>query len=624
LVVAALAFGTGAAATPRAPQPVSPGAQSASAVSEARCPTFSWAGVDGAPGYQIAVFLVSSDSSDPAAEPALVIRAAVPGNALAWTPPVGRCFERGARYAWSVAVAAPYARAERLAWSAPFLFEVEAAPSRYELEQAVATIERHLRMVEPDAGPPATATGAESRRRALPSPASSHDLPLAGGGLTRPAAPRVASSVTTPALGPASLSVQRSIDLSTPQSALLKEGEAFLWDDAAGNTALGRDALVSVSGTADHNTALGRNALRDTVEGGDPLMGSYNTAVGDGALAANTYGFYNTATGFEALTTSSLGLRSTATGFKALRALTTGDDNTAVGSEAMLATTTGFRSTAMGSMSLRANTTGYGNVAIGFQALLTNGTGHRNTATGVGALLDNTNGYGNTALGYGALHENTAGFDNTAVGRAALYANLTGDRNTAIGKNAGSSNLTGNDNVFIANVGANAESGAIRIGTSGTHTQTFVAGIHSQAVDGASDLPVFVDASGKLGTGPSTSSRRVKQDIVDLGPLPRRLLELRPVAFRYREDAARDPEGPRQFGLIAEEVAEVLPELVLFDPAGRPQAVKYHLLNVLLVGQLQRQHEMLERQLAENADLRRRLEALEARGTRADSAHGWE
>ncbi|HUP23976.1 MAG TPA: tail fiber domain-containing protein [Thermoanaerobaculia bacterium] len=128
---------------------------------------------------------------------------------------------------------------------------------------------------------------------------------------------------------------------------------------------------------------------------------------------------------------------------------------------------------------------------------------------------------------------------------------------------------------------------------------------------------MLIDATGKLGTVLST--RRVKQDVEDLGPLVARLLELRPVAFRYREDAAAKPDGPRQFGLIAEEVAEVFPELVVYDRQGKPQTVKYHLLGSLLLGELQRQHELLE-------ELHRRLgerpEAIESRSPRGQRRRG--
>ena len=632
LFVAVLALGAGpvTAATPGAPQPVSPGARSASAVAEARCPTFSWAGVDGAPGYQIAVFRIPAD---PTAEPALETRVSVPANAVAWTPPVGSCLERGARYAWSVAAAPNGLAADGLQWSAPFLFEVEAAPSSDELEQAIATIERHLRTVAgsertalsaADTTPPSGVRQRESHARPLlareEAPASPQlravsDASRAGGATTR----HVASLTTPPELGPASLTVSQQIHLAAA-SDFFKAGSVFLWDDAvAGNTALGRNALASIDNSdATVGPALGRTALSATTISG-PAFGTYNTAVGTGALYSNEYGFQNTAVGFEALRANYLGLQNTATGFGALRN-NTGDNNTATGAYALHDNTEGGRNTAVGKWALANNTTASNNTATGFLALYKNTTGVYNTATGVEAMENNVGGNSNAALGRRALRANTDGIENTAIGYEALLSNTTGDRNIAIGRRAGSSILSGNNNIVIGNLGAN-ESGVIRIGTHidpvppnmPIHTATFIAGIHSQLVDNASDLPVFVDSAGKLGTGPTVSARRFKQDIEDLGPLADRLLDLRPVAFRYREHAAANPDGPRQFGLIAEEVAEILPELVVFDADGKPGAVKYHLLSSLLLGELQRQHEMLERQHAENLDMRKRLQALEVR-----------
>jgi hypothetical protein len=239
---------------------------------------------------------------------------------------------------------------------------------------------------------------------------------------------------------------------------------------------------------------------------------------------------------------------------------------------------------------LGSNTVGHRNVAIGDRASRV-GTGHANTAVGYGALFDTTTGVANTALGY----------------------------------SAGAHNQTGSQNIFIRSVGnaANpAESNTIRIGEGYIHSQTFVAGIFGSPVSAATDTLVVIDSTGKLGT--TLSSRRFKQDIQNLGPLADRLLDLRPVAFRYRAQAAgSDP--PLQFGLIAEEVAEVFPELVIYDEAGAPMTVKYHLLSSLLLGELQEQHGVLEEQQRlgarlehENAAIRARLAALESRDRRLE------
>ena len=153
----------------------------------------------------------------------------------------------------------------------------------------------------------------------------------------------------------------------------------------------------------------------------------------------------------------------------------------------------------------------------------------------------------------------------------------------------------------------------IRIGTQTSgdnthHNRTFIAGISGITVSGAG---VLVSTSGQLGV--NTSTREHKQDVQDLEPFAERLLALRPVAFRYKEHATIDPSSPLEFGLIAEEVAEVLPELVLYGEDGRPLTVKYHLLSSLLLGELQDQHRVVEEQRAELERIRARVAALEMR-----------
>jgi hypothetical protein len=488
---------------------------------EARCPTFLWAGIPGARGYELAVFRLSEDG----AAPALVTRASVPGDARGFTPPSSDCLERGQRYAWSVAAAA--AAGAELAWSTPFLFEVEAAPSLDELEHAIATIERYRFDGRDGARPRAHGLGeaiapsdharepaaadspAEPVHIRRPHVASDLDEPFASA-LTSPTSgvTRVASAAR-PLLGTPSLRVSANVALGTASN-LFKNNEVFLWDDTTGNTALGRNALASATGTASNNTAVGRNALRFATGGASSIHGSYNTAVGDGALRSNTTGFFN------------------------------------------------------------------------------------------------------TASGYRALFSNTTGGLNTASGERALY-NSTGARNTAVGRRAGLSATTGNDNIFLGSgaTGNSADTHTIRIGgtstggaTPGTAQQnrTFINGIRGITTANANAISVLIDSAGQLGT--ASSSRATKQDIQDLGPLADRLLELRPVAFRYRQHAAIDPDTPLQFGLVAEEVAEVFPELVVFDADGRPETVKYHLLSSLLLGELQKQH-------AELGRLHVRLETLE-------------
>ncbi len=289
------------------------------------------------------------------------------------------------------------------------------------------------------------------------------------------------------------------------------------------------------------------------------------------------YGNGNTGAGYLTLSNNGSGSYNTAVGYRALER-PGGDDNTGVGSEA-LRYSGGERNTALGSETLKAS-------------LSVPAEGDDNTATGFQALTSNTSGDENTAVGSQALYATLVGEANVAVGSAALR-NTTGSRNIALGKEAGWLNVSGDDNIFIGHIGATLdESDAIRIGTAGTHTATFIAGIHNTPLD-APVHAVWIDADGKLGLGPS--SRRYKSDIRDIGRTSRRLLDLRPVAFRFRE-ASVDGQNPVQFGLIAEEVAEVLPELVAFDGDGKPQTVRYHLLSSLLLNELQKQHRMNQAQ----------------------------
>jgi hypothetical protein len=290
-------------------------------------------------------------------------------------------------------------------------------------------------------------------------------------------------------------------------------------------------------------------------------------------MYSNTTGADNTATGRHALYSNETGFNNTATGDRALFHNTTGNENTAAGVLALFSNTTGDWNTATGRDALRYNTTGYQNTANGYAALLHNSTGYQNTAIGSRALLNSTED------------------KNTAIGHQALEQNSTGDGNTAIGRAAGFANTTGHNSIFINNLGQSNDTHTIKIGTQNTQSSTFIAGIRGITTANANAIAVLIDSAGQLGT--VSSSRAVKQDIEDLGALADRLLELRPVAFRYKQHAAGDPDTPLQFGLIAEEVAEVFPELVVFDQEGRPETVKYHLLGSLLLGELQNQQSEL-------------------------------
>lgn len=253
-------------------------------------------------------------------------------------------------------------------------------------------------------------------------------------------------------------------------------------------------------------------------------------------------------------------------------------DNTASGVHALAENTTGDNNTATGYNALEFNTTGDGNTATGRSALGSNTTGYNNIATGYSALSSNTTGFQNTVSGVGALPFNTTGNRNTAMGLSAMRFNTTGSDNIAIGLNAGVNNTTGNNNIWINNQGA-TESNTTRIGIS--QTRAFIAGVSGVNVSGAS---VLVNGSGQIGV--ASSSARYKEDIHDLGEVSNRLLNLRPVAFRYKADV-QEGERPVQYGLIAEEVAEVFPELVIYNKEGKPETVAYHTLSTLLLNELQ-------------------------------------
>jgi hypothetical protein len=342
--------------------------------------------------------------------------------------------------------------------------------------------------------------------------------------------------------------------------------------------------------TTTSNTVLGVNAFNAD------STGSYNTAGGAYSLTTNTSGSCNTAYGRGALWANKTGYGNTAIGYEALCQNETGDNNTACGWNA-LGFNTGYENTACGWSALQANTTGWCNTACGARALVFNKTGSNNTACGWGALYWKTSGSENVALGYEALCLNSTGSYNIAVGTHAL-ANNQGYGNTALGQNAGyngniNDNFTGNSNIYIGqdvSPGSLNESNTIRIGNS-YQTKTFIAGITNNNIAG---YPVMINDMNQLGF--QGSSRRYKEDIRDIGEASCGLMQLRPVTFHYKPEYAG---GPRtlQYGLIAEEVAAVYPDLVLRDPqTGQPQAVAYHLVNAMLLNEVQKQHRRIEAQ----------------------------
>ena len=239
------------------------------------------------------------------------------------------------------------------------------------------------------------------------------------------------------------------------------------------------------------------------------------------------------------------------------------------------------------SAALVSNTTGSFNTANGADALLSNTTGDDNTAIGDFALFSNTEGGANTATGGLALQNNTTGNNNTAIGSSALRSNTTGNENVALGSFAGVNLTNGDRNIDIGNQGDASDSFTIRIGAD--QSRTFIAGIRGVAV--ANSVPVVIDPNGQLGTS-GGSSRRLKDHIKPMAKASEAVLALKPVTFHYKSDNTNTP----QFGLIAEEVAEINPDLVIRDKNGEICAVRYDAVNAMLLNEFLKEHRKVEEQ----------------------------
>jgi uncharacterized coiled-coil protein SlyX len=339
------------------------------------------------------------------------------------------------------------------------------------------------------------------------------------------------------------------------------------------------------------NTFLGDDALVNNLGGGS------NTAVGWSTLSSNTNGSWNTAIGSGALRLNTSGYDNTAIGVTALESNTSGHSNTATGRDALLLNTTGIDNTATGAEALVFNTTGKFNVADGMFALSGNQTGGKNTATGFQALAGNTTGNRNTATGFGALAGNTTGTDNIALGFSA-GTNLT----------------TGGRNIDIGNPGVAGESGSIRIGTAGDQTATFIAGIAGATV--ADGVGVIVNTHGRLGT--INSSARYKDQIKPMDKASEAILALKPVTFRYKKDL--DPEGIQQFGLVAEQVEKVNPDLVARNQEGKAYTVRYEAVNTMLLNEFLKEHHKVEEQSSQIAKQDCKVQKLEATVVQLQSA----
>jgi len=399
-------------------------------------------------------------------------------------------------------------------------------------------------------------------------------------------------------------------------------GNSKVFQSSAGNVGIGTTApaaTLEVSGDAqvDGNVSLSGSILLNGV--GQliwaPNNGSGNFSAGLWALPATTTGTQNTAVGDGASQVNTTGYDNTAIGNTALAANTTGYTNTAIGAGALAANTIGSSNTAIGQAALYLNTIGFNNTAVGNAPLRANTEGSYNTAIGVFPLISNTTGTDNTALGNQPLLDNTTGSHNIGIGFGALSANTTGSNNIAIGYEAGFglTNATGN-NIDIGNQGALTDSGTIRIGTpfspncTTCQTSAFIAGIYGTST-GLPGVTVVVDSNGNLGT--ISSSRRYKEDIQDMGDATNGLMHLRPVSFRYKK-AFDDGSKPVQYGLIAEEVADVYPDLVARSADGQIETVKYQVLGSMLLNELQKQNTTIAAQKEQIRSLEERLAKVES------------
>ena len=385
----------------------------------------------------------------------------------------------------------------------------------------------------------------------------------------------------------------------------------------SGNTADGADVLISLT-SGVWNTGLGFRALYSDTSGG------FNTAEGARALFTNTTGSYNTAMGMNTLSSNTSGVSSTAVGYATLQS-NTASGNTAFGALAAQHNTTGSILSAFGYRALNSNTTGSSNNAFGWQALASNTTANWNNAFGGDALAFNSTGILNNAFGDAALRGNTTGSrnsafgdkaltsnnggDNTGIGTQALYHNTGGFDNTAIGLFALLENTTGNDNVAVgSNAGQNQTdgSGCVYVGAS-VHGQasesnkTRIRNIGSTPiVNGATVVVASTGGYGDAVLGYNSSSRRYKQDIEPIAAGSNALFSLKPVSYRPKDR----PADTKAYGLIAEEVAEINSDLVIYNPEGAPETVRYDSVNAMLLNEFLKEHRQLQRDRAAIAELR--------------------
>jgi Chaperone of endosialidase len=328
------------------------------------------------------------------------------------------------------------------------------------------------------------------------------------------------------------------------------------------------------------------------------------TSVFAGKNAGNFTAANGVGIGVNALSAAT-GSRNIGVGSSALQALTSGTDNVALGIQSLQSLTTASSNIAIGTNALSGNVIGQDNIAIGGSALSSN-TAFYSVGIGSEALNSATSGGDNVAIGWHALQGETTGSSNVALGFAVAQSLVTGSGNVILGNSAGS-NYAGaeSSNILISNAGVASENSTIHIG--GTQAKAFIAGIFGVTVDVATGVDAVVDTNGQLGT--VVSSQRYKEDIRDMGNSSDVLMRLRPVTYKYKKEL--DPKGLRQYGLVAEEVAAVRPDLVVYKD-GVPETVQYRHVNAMLLNEVQKQRrhiDSLEARLARTEALLRKLGA---------------
>src|SRR6476620_199241 len=340
-------------------------------------------------------------------------------------------------------------------------------------------------------------------------------------------------------------------------------------------------------------------AAPQVVPAPDGCYPGFTTAEGCLALQNLTTGAANTGVGYRSLFSAGASNFNTGVGAGTL-ILNTADSNTAVGTAAMLLNTTGTKNTAVGTAALVNNDSGAENVAVGFQAISQNTTiggnaGAFNTAVGTLALQNNTTGAFNTAVGDDVLTSNTTANDNTAVGAGAM-ALSAGANNTAVGRQAGLISGTGSNNVYL---------GANMIGVAGENDHTYIRNINTTSVNGMGTDTVTVNLTTGL-LGHLSSSRRYKEDIKPMDKTSEALYMLNPVTYRFKKDV--DPSQSLDYGLVAEEVAKVDPNLAIRDRNGQIESVRYSAINAMLLNEFLKAHRKMEAQQKQSDDLTARLE----------------